>query len=276
MLSEREQKKLGREKLQRIIETCKTIEGRSLDPFLMDVKENIGTLRKYFPEWKIPEDLCLDAETIHQIASITKLQSEWVKHRSTTLYTDPFLLDEKIKRLEKRVIVRAFVKVWHPIVESEQLTIPSLAEALTYWKSLAPLNERWNETAPQEVGSGTATREELVNQKILREEAFSKELETFWQELRKEVAERGENGKILYQDFVYVRTYEETVNRAFMTSFLVTYGYATLQIIPLEEETYIVPYKNPITRGYDKQLVSIPIALTAEDWRKWKERTRNE
>lgn len=276
MLSEREQKKLGREKLQRIIETCKTIEGRSLDPFLMDVKENIGTLRKYFPEWKIPEDLCLDAETIHQIASVTKLQSEWIKHRSTTLYTDPFLLDEKIKRLEKRDIVRAFVKVWHPIVESEQLTIPSLAEALTYWKSLAPLNERWNETAPQEVGSGTATREELVNQRILREEAFSKELETFWQELKKEVAERGENGKLLYQDFVYAKTYEETVNRAFMTSFLVTYGYATLQIIPLEEETYIVPYKKPITRGYDKQLVSIPIALTAEDWRKWMERTGNE
>jgi len=276
MLSEREQKKLGREKLQRIIETCKTIEGRSLDPFLVDVKENIVTLRKYFSEWKIPEDLCLDAETIHQIASVTKLQSEWVKHRSTTLYTDPFLLDEKIKRLDKRGIIRVFVKTWHPIVESEQLTIPSLAEALTYWKSLAPLNERWNETAPQEVGSGTATREELVNQRILREEAFSKELETFWQELKEEVAERGENGKILYQDFVYVRTYEETVNRAFMTSFLVTYGYATLQIIPLEEETYIVPYKKPITRGYDKQLVSIPIALTAEEWRKWKERTGNE
>jgi len=276
MLSEREQKKLGREKLQRIIDTGKTIEGRSLDPFLMDVKENIGTVRKYFSEWKIPEDLCLDAETIHQIASVTRLQSEWVKHRSTTLYTDPFLLDEKIKRLDKRNIIRAFVKAWHPIVESEQLTIPSLAEALTYWKSLAPLNERWNETAPQEVGSGTATREELVNQKILREEAFSKELETFWQELKKEVAERGENEKILYQDFVYVGTYEETVNRAFMTSFLVTYGYATLQIIPLEEETYIVPYKEPIMRGYDKQLVSIPIALTAEEWRKWRERTGNE
>ena len=269
MLSEKEQKKLGREKLQRIIETSKSIEGRSLDPFLIDIKENIGTVRKYFSQWKIPEDLCLDAETIHQIASVTKLQSEWVKHRSTTLYTDPFLLDEKIRRLEKRDIVRTFMKVWYPIVESEQITIPSLAEALTYWKSLAPIDERWNDTAPLEVSSGTATREELVHQRILREEAFSKELETFWQELI-EASERGKNGKILYQDFVYAETYEETVNRAFMTSFLVTYGYATLQILPLEDEIYILPHQKANTQRGSKQLVSIPIAINAEEWRKWR------
>jgi hypothetical protein len=270
MLPERGQRKFGREKLQRIIETCKSIEGRSLDPFLIDVKENIDTVKKYFLEWKIPEDLCLDAETIHQLASIIKLQSEWVKHRSTTLYTDPFLLDEKIRRMEKMEIVRTFVEVWHPIVELEQVSIQSLAEALRYWESLVPLNERWNEMAPTEIGSGTATREDLVNERILRDKAFSQELETFWQELKKQVAEKGENGKIRYQSFVYADTYDETVNRAFMTSFLVTYGYATLEIHPLEEEMFIVPYEKPATEIGSKQLVSIPIALTARDWEKWK------
>ena len=34
-------------------------------------------------------------------------------------------------------------------------------------------------------------------------------------------------------------TYEETVQRAFITSFLVTYGYATLEIDQLEEEIFI-------------------------------------
>ena len=270
MLSEREQKKLGREKLQRIIETCKSIEGRSLDPFLLDVKENIDTVKKYFPEWRIPEDLCLDAETIHKLASIIKLQSEWVKHRSTTLYTDPFLLEEKLRRIEKVDIVRTFVKAWHPTVELEQISIQSLAEALRYWESLVPLNERWNGLAPTEIGSGTATREELVNQRILRDKAFSQELEGFWQELKNEVARKGENGKIRYQNFVYTETYNDTVNRAFMTSFLVTYGYATLEIHPLEEEMFIVPFERPMTKTGSKQLVSIPIALTAEDWEKWK------
>lgn len=271
MLSEKERKTSGREKLQRIIETCKSIEGRSLDPFLVDIKDNVGTLRKYFPEWKIPEDLCLDAQTIHQLASIIKLQSEWVKNRSTTLYADPFLLDEKIRRIGKVDIAKMFIRVWHPIIELEQISIQSLAESLRYWKSLAPLNERWRELAPTEVGSGTATREELVNQRILRDEAFSQELESFWLELKKEVDQKGKDGKIRYQNFVYSDTYEETVNRAFMTSFLVTYGYATLEIYPLEEETFIVPYRSQVTQIDNKQLVSIPIAVTFEEWQKRKE-----
>jgi hypothetical protein len=268
--SRREHERLGREKLQRIIETCRSIEERSLDPFLIDIDENIGTVKEYFSEWKIPEDLCLDAETIHKLASIIKLQSDWVKHRSTTLYTDPFLLDEKIRRTEKTDLLRTFVKVWHPIVELEQISLRSLEEALRYWKTLVPMDQRWNQMGPTEVGSGTATREELVNERILRDRAFSEELVDFWQELKNQVAKRGENGKIRYQDFVCAETYDETVNRAFTTSFLVTYGYATLEMHPLEEETFIVPYEKPATKMGNKQLVSIPIAITATDWRKWK------
>ena len=141
---------------------------------------------------------------------------------------------------------------------------------MRYWESLVPLNERWNEITPTETASGTATREELVNQRILRDEAFSKELEDFWQELKKQVAQNGKNGKIRYQSFVYAETYKETVNRAYMTSFLITYGYATLEIHPLEEEMFIAPIEKPTVKTGNKQLVSIPIALTAEDWEKWK------
>ena len=82
MQSKREREKQGREKLTRIIETCKSVEERSLDPFLVDIDESINTAKEFLPEWKIPEDLCLDAETIHRLASVIKLQSEWVKHRS--------------------------------------------------------------------------------------------------------------------------------------------------------------------------------------------------
>jgi len=270
MQSKKEHEKLGREKLQRIIETCKSIEERSLDPFLVDVNANIGTVKEHFPEWKIPEDLCLDAETLHRLASVVKLQSEWVKHRSTSLYTDPFLLEEKLRRINKVDIVRTFIKVWHPLVEMEQISIHSLAEALRYWESLLPMNERWKENAPLETESGFATREELVRQRILRDKAFSEELENFWGELKNHVFEKGENGKIPYWEFVGAETYDETVNRAFMTSFLVTYGYATLEIHPLEEEMFIVPYETPITKTGKQQLVSIPIAVSKQDWQKWK------
>lgn len=270
MQSKRERSKTGREKLQRIIEMCKSVEDRSLDPFLIDVDEVISTVKEYFPEWEIPEDLCLDAETIHSLASVIKLQSEWVRHRSTSLYTDPFLLEEKLTRIGKEEIVETFVNAWHPIVEFEQISLRSLAEALRYWESLLPLKERWKEFPPAELERSLATREELIRQRILRDKAFSEELENFWQELKNKVVEKGENMKIRYWDFVGAETYEETVQRAFMTSFLVTYGYATLEIYPLEEEIFIKPYEKQTANIGKKQLVSIPIAVSAEDWMKWK------
>ncbi|HEY4675228.1 MAG TPA: hypothetical protein VIH48_04150 [Candidatus Bathyarchaeia archaeon] len=270
MESKRERAKTGKEKLQRIIETVKSVEDHSLDPFIVDINEMICTMREYFPEWETPEDLSLDAETINHLASAIKLQSEWVKHRSTSLYTDPFLLEEKLLRISKEDITGIFLQAWRPIVEFEQISLHSLAEAVRYWKSLLPLSERWKQFAPVEVETGIATREELVEQKILREEAFSKELEDFWQELKIKVAEKGEGGRIRYLDFVGAETYEETVQKAFMTSFLVTYGYATLEIYPLEEEIFIKPYEKPVANISEKQLISIPIALTVEDWMKWK------
>ncbi len=270
MQSKRQRTKIGKEKLQRIIEMCKSIEDRSLDPFLIDVDEIINTVKEYFPEWEIPEDLCLDAETIHRLASVIRLQSEWVKNRSTSLYTDPFLLAEKLARIEKEDIVETFLKAWHPIVELEQISLHSLAEATRYWENLLPLKERWKEFPPAEIETSFATREELIRQRILRDKAFSEELENFWQELKDDVKEKGENGKIHYWDFVGAETYEETIHRAFMTSFLVTYGYATLEIYPLEEEIFVKAYEKPVTKIGEKQLVSIPIAVSSEDWMKWR------
>ena len=270
MQSKKEREKVGREKLQRIIETCKSISDRSLDPFLVDVKENISIAKEYLPEWEIPEDLCLDAETIHQLASVIKLQSEWVRHRSTSLYTDPFLLEEKLARMPKEQVVETFLKAWHPTIELEQISLHSLAAAVRYWEGLLPLKERWKEFSSAETERGLATREELVQQMILREKAFSEELDTFWQQLKEKVKEKGAEGKIQYWDFVGAETYDETVDRAFMTSFLITYGYATLEIHPLEEEMFIKPYEKPETKIGNKQLISIPIAVAVEDWARWK------
>lgn len=270
MQSKREREKLGREKLAHIIETCKAVEQRSLDPFLVDIEGNINQIREFFPEWTVPEDLCLDAETIHHLASIIGLQGEWVKHRSTSLYTDPFLLEEKLKQMTKEEIVETFARAWHPLIEFEQISLHSLAEAIKYWRDLVPLNERWKEVPPVEVERSFATREELTQQDILRDKAFSEELESFWQTLKKAVSEKSENGKILYWDFVGAGTYDETVQRAFMTSFLITYGYATLEIHPLEEEIFIRPSEKPETKSSKRQLVSIPIAVAVEDWLRWK------
>lgn len=259
---------IGRERLQQIIELCRQVEERSLDPFTVDVDDIIRVIREYFPLWDKPEDLCLDAEAIHRIASVIRLQSEWVKSRSTSLYTDPFLMEEKIRSMGKEEILNVFLKAWHPIVELEQLSLHSLSEAIKYWQNLPPLKDRWMEFPSPEVEANPATREELISQRILREKAFTEELEGFWEQLKEKVKIKGVDGKIGYWDFIDAETYEETAQRAFLTSFLVTYGYATLEIHPLEGEIYIKPYEKQAKPSHKKQLISIPILISREAWEK--------
>ena len=270
MLSQKEQKKLGREKLQRIIEMCSAIEAHTVDPFTLDVDDIIRMVKEYFPSWEQPEDFNLDSEAIHHLASVIKLQSEWVKHRSTSLYTDPFLLEEKITQASSEELTGLFLKAWHPLIELEQISIHSLATAMRYWEQLVPLKERWKELAVPEVAVGTATRDELIKQRVLSDKAFSEELECYWQELKEKVKANGHEGKIRYWDFVGAETYEETVQRAFLASFLITYGYATLEIYPLEEEIFIKPFETPVANISTQQSISIPIAVTFENWQKWK------
>ena len=270
MQSSKEHKKLGKEKLERIIEMCLAIENHTVDPFTLNVDEIIKIVQEYFPDWEQADELNLDAEALHHLASVIKMQSEWVKQRSTSLYTDPFVLEEKIRKTGKQGMVDVFLGAWHPIVALEQLSLRSLADGLRYWEALAPLSERWKDFNAAEVAMGTTSREEMIAQRVLGDKEFSEELECYWLELKNHVAEKCPDGKIHYWDFIGADTYEETVQRAFMMSFLVTYGYATLEIDRLEEEILIVPYDKPRTQVLTQQSTSVPIAVSCDDWQKWK------
>lgn len=272
MTSKRQRKKVGFGHLQRVIDLCKSVEERGLDPFLVDVNDIIAIVREYFPEWESMDELSLDAEAINRLASVIKLQSDWIRHRSTSLYTDPFLIEEKLRKLDRQRLARLFLNAWSPIIEMEQISPYSLSEAIKYWQSLLPLRERWTKTAFVKTELGAASREELIKQRIMAEKAFTEELETLWLELRQKV---GENEKIPYWDFVGADSYEETVRRAYMTSFLVTYGYATFEVHRLEEEIFIVPFSKPRSLLGKKQAVSVPVSVSIEEWRRWRESRRD-
>jgi len=270
MQSTKQHKALGKERLERIIEMCIAIENHTADPFTLNIDEIIKIVREYFPHWEHPDELKLDAETLHHLASVIKLQSEWVKQRSTSLYTDPFLLEEKILQIGKQEMVNVFLKAWNPLIEFEQISLNSLAQGLLYWEALAPLSERWKDLDAAEVSMGFASRDELIKQGVLGDREFSEELNCYWQELRECVFKKGQDGKINYWDFIGADTYEETVQRAFLTSFLVTYGYATLEIDRLEELVFIKPFDKPKTEILTQQSTSVAIAVSCEDWQKWK------
>ena len=217
------------DRIQRVIELCRSVDERGVDPFALDIDDIIATLQKYFPDWESPQELAMDAEAVQCLASVIENQGNWVKHRSTSLYTDPFLLEEKIQKLDKKELAEVFTQAWSPVIEMEQLSIPTLTEAINYWNELAPIDERWQRDGPNQVEAGATTLEELVKQKILAEKTFREQ-------------KVGDQEKILYWDFVGADTFQETLDRAYMVSFLVTYGYATLELVPLEEEVFIKPF----------------------------------
>jgi len=268
-VSSKARKKQGEEHLQRVIDMCKSVEERGLDPFTVNVEDLIAVVRDLFPEWESIDEYSLDSEAVNRLASVIKLQSDWLKHRSTSLYTDPFLIEEKLRKLSRENLARLFLNTWHPIIEMEQISSYSLIEAIKYWQSLLPLDERWLKTGTQTTELGSATRNDLIAQRILAEQAFTEELEALWRELRQKA---GEPQKISYWDFVGADTYEETSKRAYMTSFLVTYGYATFEVHRLEEEIFLIPFSKPRSLVGPKQAVSIPVSVSFEEWKQWKNR----
>jgi hypothetical protein len=263
-------KTLGKERLERIIEMCVAIESRTAEPFTLDIDEIIKIVKEYFPHWQHPDELKLDSEALHHLATVIKMQSEWVKQRSNALYTDPFLLEEKILQTRKEQMVDVFLHAWNPLVEFEQISLNTLAQGLLYWEALAPIGDRWKEFEARQVANSFASREELIKQRVLSDKEFSVELDVYWDELKACVSSKGQDGKILYWNFIGADTYEQTVQRAFLTSFLVTYGYATLEIDRLEETVFLLPYEQPRTELLTQQSTSIPIAISCEDWQKWR------
>lgn len=258
----------AREDLQRIIDLCRSIELKGLDPYLVEVDDLIKVIKDHFPAWRKPEDLCLDTEALNHIASVVRMQGEWVKRRATTLYRDPFMIEEKIRSLPIDRLVEIFLEAWRPIVELEQLTLKGFNEALKYWGDLPPISERWQKTGYTKVDTKPVTKEEVIREGLLSSEPFIAELEKMWLEL-KDAASK--DGRVNYWDFITSDTYEKTARRAYLASFLITYGYARLEIHPLEEKIFISPNEEP-TQLKESEFISFPITISFEEWKRWREK----
>ncbi|MCP8307891.1 MAG: hypothetical protein H3Z53_02665 [archaeon] len=256
------------ENLIRIVEMCRTIEIKGVDPFEVNVKASLERLKKYLPHWKLLDELLLDAEAINAISSIIKLQSDWIKHRSSSLYIDPIFVELKIRMLDPKTIAEAFLDSWHPIVEIDQIFSQRLKDAVDYWNNLLPLSERWREDFS--LGSPIESLEidDLIKLRVLSLKDFDERMKELLKELMSKLSI---NDKIDYWDFVYADTFEETLERAYIVSFILTEGYATLIIDPLEERTFIMPLKEPRKLSSKKITHSLPITLNYEYWKNLRE-----
>lgn len=249
----------GRRELREIVETCDAISERKFNPFFLDVKLGVDTLRQYFPQWDNFDDHCLDAHALNRLSEVVRLQNTQLKFQSSALYAEPEFIARKVERMSEKRLAEVFLQSWHPLTELEQLTDEAVSGALGYWNLLLPIQERWKR---RDYSGGkkpeTADAATLTGLGIHGEE-FGKQLRKLWEELKSSYGQ--DHKAVEYWKFVHGPSYNETVQRAYFVSFLVTYGYAELQterdqllLVPKEQ-----PSEKPIPEG-----VSFPISIPKE------------
>ena len=245
---------------------CLQVKRKGIDPFEVEVEKALKTVRKYLPEWEIAEDLILDAETLNQLSKIIGLQSEWLRNRVLSTYVDPLMIELKVRVLNPGSLSDIFIKSWHPVLGMECLTPERIRESIEYWKRLPPIEERLKKLpAPPFTKFELTSMDALLRSGLLSEKTFNEVLQMFWQELKERSKEVG---KEEYWHFILADTYEETVLRAYITSFLVSYGYATLEVNPLKEEVLLIPFEEEKKLVEKKLSFSIPISIDFETWKK--------
>ncbi len=250
-----EDKKL--EDLLRVIELCRSVETSSANPFDVDIMEKILLLKSKLPQWRFLDELLVDSEALLELTQIVKLQDEWLKHRASSLYIDPLLIQLKIKLLSREALIDAFVKSWHPVAQLDQLSPRGLERAFVYWRDLAPMNERFrNEFGGYGAKPGVVDYQELVSLGVFTKDQFEKSLA----DLHAELLSKSDGQWIDYAEFVGAKEFETRVRRAYLLAFLISEGRASLKTEPLTGRIWTIGLSEKAGGPSKSVAISVPEA----------------
>ncbi|MFQ5920635.1 MAG: hypothetical protein ACE5JV_01295 [Nitrososphaerales archaeon] len=262
------EQELSYEQIVRIIELCRAVEKEGFDPFKVDIRSSLRTLKRYLPRWKEADELLLDMEAIRRLAELIRLQGEWIKHRVSTLYVDPLLVELKLKMLPEEKLAGILLQSLHPIVSLNQVSPAKLTQALDYWNRLAPLKERMAKLlAETSLELDTISHDDLVGMEVLSEKEFNDNMQGLWQELL-ERSKSHADGKVPYWEFIAGEdeSYEDSVRRAYLTTFLVSEGYARMEIDPLEESIHLLANERQQEPPREALPRSIVVSFDSGSW----------
>uniref|UniRef100_A0A7C5Y942 Uncharacterized protein n=1 Tax=Caldiarchaeum subterraneum TaxID=311458 RepID=A0A7C5Y942_CALS0 len=245
--------RVAKEELERLIGLCETIVKTGTDPYNIDVKALLSKLRSILEKARNTEILVLDAETLYRVALIVALQHRWLKDRAASLFVDSQIIGLKILSADKKQLAAALVGSWRPIVSSEQLTVYMFAKGLEHFHSL-PTKQIRTSTAAELL--------ELPEFKGLPNEFQQREVvdENIRNIHREMLAMSRDSGKIDYVAFISKDGPEKIFERAYLTAFVVSEGYAEISKNPITGEIVIIPY----VRKRNRKEVS-SLAITVQD-----------
>lgn len=259
--------KKKRELLERVIDLSKSVDQRKVDPFEVDVPDFLERLRELFSETEDTEELMMDIQAVLGLTDVVSQQEKWIKQKSSLLNFDPMMVAWKVRELSEKQLAYVLLNSLHQTMELEGISEPGVREAIEYWENLEPLSERGTELETEEVFPEEVSREELEEFGFESREDFDELVEETWEEL-KEISD--ENNEIPYWDFIDSENFRETILNAWLVSFLISYGYAMIEMDPLEEEITLKAREERETPA-DKSGTSVPISITYEEWKNRRE-----
>lgn len=230
------------ELIERIIRLCDEVIEKNIDPFIVDVGENLRRLREGLSEMD-EKTLVMNMVALLKIIYVIALQQEDVKKRASRLYLDPFLMEVRLMGLDRERLAESFLKAFRPIAENEQAAMGLMRLAYGYWVNLREYSLPGGGAAPE---TGMLT---MLAEILPMEEADLEE------EMEKLLGEIG-RGMIDYYDFISREGEDKRVFRALVLSFLMMRGLVGVVQDPLKNGVWI--YRSS-PKNVDKHSVALPV-----------------
>ncbi|MDW8033562.1 MAG: hypothetical protein RMI79_01210 [Nitrososphaerota archaeon] len=230
------------ELIERIIRLCDEVIEKNIDPFAIDVKENLKRLREGLYEMD-EKTLVMNMSALLKLIYIILLQQEDVKKRASRLYLDPFLMEVRLMSLDREKLAESFLKAFRPVAENEQVTMSIMRTAYGYWSNLKEyrLPEAGEATLPGALS--------MLNEILKLEEA------DFEGEMEKILNEMGPD-PIDYYDLINKDGEKKRVFRALALSFLMTRGLVGIVQDPLSNKVWVF---KTAPKDIGKHSVALPI-----------------
>ncbi len=211
----------GRFTLKKLILLAAQVLSHEADPFDLDLDTYIELLREYYDIWKSREDILMDAEALLKAAKVLKAQRKWIA-RSLKL---PRGFTDFIESIGEEELGKKLLSYVNPVFTPNTIIHENLSKAISQLQ-LAAQNRRSKPSESTVKVSVELDIEAARKMGVLDSRKFEDMLANLLTELKHRAALK----PVEYFSWITTSTFTETINRAYLTSFLVKRGLATLKI----------------------------------------------